>query len=412
MSDDEDLEDGPVLRGAPEHVQEAVRAFTREYGLFNCYTGFKIQNIHLSNALNHTAPHLAHYFPFLDYATEPQRVAFDKLYITLCAPHQGDIRQIQPDIYRDDTRVFLVNAHQHYSVSWLRQPVETVMRKYNALREMLLQTDANSDPHHEIARLIESTMNDNDGAAIITERAGDNFQGAKPLLLAGAALAYGCEVAEITHRNHFPGLDVFYIPNGHILAFDDPPRRLRHQFYRITGQHIRDTSARLPAFLDLLARNHQQTDPFEDPGMVWRFARFLIGLKRNFPAQPVDARFFLPEFHDTHDSLHRGQRMQLSDRAPQTMESLLLQATIFLLDDDTVQPVPNAPLRFTRGALDIQYTIVGQHSLDIRIRTMPANAAQLAQDEVAAHSRQATPEPMTTLFRLATLLLNDANPNI
>ena len=419
----DDLDDGPVVpRPPPAPVFNSFSAFTNRFGVFPYFTvnyqtseaASNAQNTMLRELLTNLNVCRTRDLPFLRMpAPGNLLIAFDKLFIARCAFFPRYTTDSLLAITRERAGIYCFYDKMFYvsSKNPARYQVNAIQTTPHALYQMLQRIDrlkalmALHNRHttfQDICSLIcenPRPLHNSEITVLLSGRI--TFLGSINLLKASVALQlqYPEENIDWLPIVRFQYLHIFLLntPDPKIMVFRFPPARQPPHISTADVDQL-GTIANvdgIPHFIKSIAqyhRNSEHADPEQaDASTFWKFIMSVIAEKRRLPGNTNGIRYVsFTTFIDADNALRLGGREVSDQLASQNIDRFLRIVTEFLLDDNTVQAIRNAPMQFATAHGLVEYSLWDNYRLNGTI-TSGDIAIGRARQEVDNHSRSGTP---------------------
>ena len=421
----DDLDDGPVVRRPqPAPIPNTFTQFTDKYGVFPY---FKVnhdtperardaQNAMLQELLTNLNVSHTRNLPFLRMpATANLLTAFHKLFIARCelirftdvefqsiTPERPGIYHLGHSMYfvssKDPAR-YQVNRIDTYTTNTNR--VVDVLRRIDWLKALMAVHYSQRDTFQDICSLIcENPRPLRNSEMTVLLRGRHTFFGTMPLLTASVALQLDCPEEDILWLpvSNFRYLHILLLqkPHPQILVFRYPPVQAPFT-YNADVYHLGASANAnsIPHFIRSTAqyhRNLENADPEQaDASIFWRFVMSVIAEKRRLSTNNNGIRHIsFTAFIDKDNALRMGPRAVPNPLAAHSITSFLRTVTKFLLDDNTAEAIPHAPMQFATAHGLVEYFLWDHYRFNGTI-TSGHIAIQRAQQAVDDLDRAHTP---------------------
>ena len=428
MSDD--LDDGPVMRrpqpAPPAPIPNTFTRFTDRYGVFPYFEvnhetperARDAQNAMLQELLTNLNVSHTRDLPFLRMPAPPNLlIAFDKLFIARCAlirftdDEFHSITPERPGIYHLGHSMYFVSSKNpaRYQVNRIdtyttdTNRVADVLRRIDWLQALMAVHYSQRDTFQDICSLIcENPRPLRNFEMTVLLRGRHTFLGSMPLLTASVALQLDCPEENILWLpvSNFQYLHIFLLqkPHPQILVFRFPPVQTRYTYNADVYPLGASANANsIPHFIRSTAqyhRNRENADPEQaDASIFWRFVMSVIAEKRRLSTNNNGIRHIsFTAFIDADDALRMGPRAVPNPLAAHSITSFLRTVTEFLLDDNTAEAIPHAPMQFATAHGLVEYFLWDHYRFNGTI-TAGHIAIQQAQQAVDDLERAPTPPP-------------------
>ncbi len=424
----DDLDDGPVMPrpqpAPPAPISNTFTQFTDKYGVFPY---FKVnhdtperardaQNAMLQELLTNLNVSHTRNLPFLRMpATANLLTAFHKLFIARCelirftdvefqsiTPERPGIYHLGHSMYfvssKDPAR-YQVNRIDTYTTNTNR--VVDVLRRIDWLKALMAVHYSQRDTLQDICSLIcENPRPLRNSEMTVLLRGRHTFFGTIPLLTASVALQLDCPEEDILWLpvSNFRYLHILLLqkPHPQILVFRYPPVQAPFT-YNADVYHLGASANAnsIPHFIRSTAqyhRNLENADPEQaDASIFWRFVMSVIAEKRRLSTNNNGIRHIsFTAFIDKDNALRMGPRAVPNPLAAHSITSFLRTVTKFLLDDNTAEAIPHAPMQFATAHGLVEYFLWDHYRFNGTI-TSGDIAIQQAQQAVDDLDRAPTP---------------------